>query len=77
MTAYMAVVKYAIDASDKEKRRALLEGLGMIAMELVVEHDFDVNDLENAFADAQNEGEFELEMKRNREEEQDDDQTED
>lgn len=70
MSGYLAVVKYSVDATKEEKRRALLEGLNMIAMELVVEHDFEVPDLENAFADAQSEGELELDMKRTREEEE-------
>jgi hypothetical protein len=68
MTVYMAVVKYPVDASLNDKSNALLEGLSMIAMELVAEHDFEVGDLENAFADAQFEGELELDMKCQREE---------
>lgn len=70
MTTYMAVVKYPVDATLGEKRHALLEGLNMIAMELVAEHDFEVEDLERALEDAQGEGELELEMKKKREEEE-------
>ena len=63
MAAYRAVVKYPIDATDAEKKRALLEGLGMIAMELVAEHGFGIGNIEEAFEDAQGEAELELEMK--------------
>lgn len=69
MATYCAVVKYRLDASPDEKRRELLEGLGMIGMELVAEHDFDLERIERAFEDAQGEAELELEMKARREEE--------
>lgn len=72
MAVFLAVVKYAVEASPEEKRRALLQGLCDIAMELVAEHDFKIEDLERAFEDAQSEGELELDMKRLREEEESD-----
>jgi hypothetical protein len=68
MACYLAVVKHPIDASPAEKRRALTEGLGYIAMALVAEHDYDVEQLEQAMQEAQAEGELELEMKAQREE---------
>ncbi len=66
MSAYCAVVKYALDAPAQEKRRALLEGLGMICMELVAEHGFDREQIEEALESAEMDAELELEMKRQR-----------
>lgn len=63
----MAVVKYPVDAEPKVKRRELLEGLGMIAMELVAEHNYTIEQIEDAFIDAQGDAEQEFEMKRQRE----------
>jgi hypothetical protein len=68
MTMYYAAVKYALDDTKEQKRRALTEGLGTICMELVAEYDFDLGQLERALEDAQCEAELELDMKRTREE---------
>jgi hypothetical protein len=67
---YRAVVKYALDATDKEKKRALLEGLKEIAMELVAEHDYDMGKIESAFEDAASYAQDEVDAKRMREEDQ-------
>jgi hypothetical protein len=61
---YRAVVKYALDASDDEKRKALKQGISEIAMELVAEHDLDAEDLERVWEDAL--GDAEIEMKAQR-----------
>lgn len=68
MTMYYAAVKYAVDDTPAQKKRALREGLGTICMELVAEFDFDLAQIEDALADAQSEAELELDMKREREE---------
>jgi hypothetical protein len=66
VASYCAVVKYALDDDQASKRRALTEGLGMIAMELVAEHGFTAADIEEALEAAQGEAELELEMKGHR-----------
>lgn len=66
---YRAVVKYALDASDEQKRKALLDGLGEIAMELVAEHDFTIEDLERALEEAGSEGFYEAELREERDSE--------
>lgn len=64
MTTYRAVVKYALDASDDEKVKALKQGVSDIAMELVGEHGLDAGELERVFEDA----EFDAQQKDDREE---------
>lgn len=63
---YRAVVKYPLDASDEDKRRALVEGLNEIAMELVAEHDYDLNQIEDVFEDAYSYAQDEHDAKRMR-----------
>jgi hypothetical protein len=65
---YLAVVKYAIDAPAEEKRRALVEGVSNIAMELVAEHDYTPATIETLFEDAHSDAQYEYELKREREE---------
>lgn len=64
MATYCAVVKYPLDANLSIKKRELLEGLGMIAMELVAEHDFTIDEIQEAFDIALGEAELEFQMKR-------------
>lgn len=49
---YRAVVKYPVDATDKEKRQALWQGLQDIAAELVEEHGFTLDQIDRAFEEA-------------------------
>lgn len=51
--AYLAVVKYPLHAPAAEKRRLLVEGLALIALELVEEHGLGVGLLNDAFEEAQ------------------------
>lgn len=66
MTGYFAVVRYPVDASIKEKRRVLIEGLGYICMELIAEHKISLEDLEDALQNAQGEAELEIDMAQQR-----------
>lgn len=72
MTTYLAVVKYPVEAELPEKKRELLHGLNMIAMELVAEHDFDIGKIEEAFEEAASYAQDEIDAKRMREEAEDD-----
>lgn len=67
MTRYLAVVKYPVDASLKEKYVALIDGLNHIAMELVAEHDLDMRQIESVLEEAGSWAQNELDMKRERE----------
>jgi predicted transcriptional regulator len=50
---YRAVVKYPVDAEPREKRRALIDGLGEIAAELVREHDATMEEIEDLLHEAE------------------------
>lgn len=65
---YLAVVKYTLDAPAEEKRRALVEGVSSIAMELVAEHDYMPASIETLFEDAHSDAQYEYDMKLQRDE---------
>lgn len=52
MTTYRAVVKYALDASADEKRKALKQGISECALELYCEHCVTLDEIERVFEDA-------------------------
>jgi hypothetical protein len=62
MTTYRAVVKYPLDASDAEKRKALKQGLSECALELYGELGLTVQEVDACLEDAL--GDVELEDAR-------------
>lgn len=59
---YRAVVKYAVDASDAEKRGALEEGIAECAMELYAEHGLPLDELELIWRTAQSDVQLEEQL---------------
>jgi hypothetical protein len=59
MTAYRAVVKYRMDASQDEKRKALERGISECALELYGEHDMLPSDIGDVLDTAQQDVDYE------------------
>lgn len=51
MTTYVAIVKYPLEADDKQKRNSLLEGLSEVAFELE-SAGMSIDNIERAYEDA-------------------------
>lgn len=67
MTTYRAVVKYPLDATHKERVKALVLGIEECAMELVGELEKDVTFIERVFEDVLLSTELEIQMREERE----------